>query len=73
MLLVKTKIQQSLIDGIGLFADEFIPKGTLVWQLDINFDRLISKNDYERMPIIQQDYLKKYGYSLKTYHERREE
>ena len=33
MLLVKTKIGPSEIDGIGLFADQFIPRGTLVWEL----------------------------------------
>ena len=30
MLLVKTKLGRSKIQGMGLFADEFIPKGTLV-------------------------------------------
>ena len=32
MLLVKTKIKSSEIAGIGLFADEFIPKGTCTWR-----------------------------------------
>lgn len=30
---VKTYIDKSGIEGIGLFAAEFIPKGTLIWKL----------------------------------------
>jgi hypothetical protein len=30
MLYVKTKIGPSEIEGIGLFADEFIPKDTII-------------------------------------------
>ena len=30
MLLVKTYLDKSKIQGIGLFSDEFIPKGTLM-------------------------------------------
>ncbi len=30
---VKTYIDKSEIEGIGLFAAEFIPKGTLIWKL----------------------------------------
>lgn len=29
---VKTYIDKSKIEGIGLFAAEFIPKGTLIWK-----------------------------------------
>ena len=38
MLLVKTKIGPSKIAGIGLFADEFIAKGTPVWKFEPGFD-----------------------------------
>lgn len=34
MLKVKTKLRESKINGIGLFADEFIPKGTMIFQED---------------------------------------
>ena len=36
--LVKTRIGPSKIDGTGLFADEFIPEGTKVWEFTPNFD-----------------------------------
>jgi SET domain-containing protein len=38
MLRVKTCLQHSEIHGLGLFAAEFIPKDTLVWDFDPGFD-----------------------------------
>ncbi|HEV8666674.1 MAG TPA: SET domain-containing protein [Candidatus Paceibacterota bacterium] len=38
MLLVKTKIGPNAIAGIGIFADEFIPKGTVMWEFKEGFD-----------------------------------
>lgn len=38
MLLVKTKLGASGVHGIGLFADEFIPKGTITWRYNPIFD-----------------------------------
>ena len=42
MLLVKTRIGPSAVHGIGIFADEKIPKGTRIWEyregLDTRFD-----------------------------------
>ena len=47
MLLVKTKICPSKINGIGLFADQFIPKGTVTWKAVLEFDRRFSAKDLE--------------------------
>jgi len=38
MLRVKTRVGVSAIHGLGLFADEFIPQGTIVWDFDPGFD-----------------------------------
>ena len=43
MLLVKTKIGPSKIAGIGLFSDQFIPKGASVWKMMPGFDMEIRK------------------------------
>lgn len=69
MLKVKTSIKQSTIPGAGygLFAEEFIPKGTLIWELDINFDRIISKKDYEEMNEIYKEFILTYGYTTEDY------
>lgn len=42
MLLVKTKIAASHIHGIGLFAGQFIPKGTATWEFCPEFDAAFS-------------------------------
>ena len=47
MLYVKTKLGSSRIDGIGLFADQFIPEGTLIWKFTGGFDLRIRKDDIE--------------------------
>ncbi len=45
MLLVKTKIGQSKIHGIGVFANQFIPKGTPIWKFQPGFDLKIDKSE----------------------------
>ena len=49
MLLVKTKIGSSKISGIGLFADQFISKGTLIWKFQEGFDLLLSAQEMEKL------------------------
>lgn len=39
MMCVKTTVRRSRIHGLGLFADEDIPKGALVWRFTPGFDR----------------------------------
>lgn len=65
MLLVKTKIAPSKIAGIGLFADEHIPKGTLTWKFVPGFDLRFTKEELEKLPEIAQDFAKKYAYLSK--------
>ena len=43
MLYVKTKIGQSKIHGMGLFADQFIKKGTIIWKFTPGFDLKFTK------------------------------
>jgi uncharacterized protein len=47
MLLVKTKIEKSKISGFGLFADQFIPKGTIIWRFNPMVDKKIHKSIIE--------------------------
>ncbi len=49
MLLVKTKIGQSKIHGIGIFAEQFIPKGTVIWKFMSGFDLKVSKEQLEKL------------------------
>ena len=49
MLLVKTKLGLSNINGIGLYADEFIPKGTLVWRFEEKLDLKLCEPAYQAL------------------------
>jgi uncharacterized protein len=62
MLTVKASVKPSEIDGIGLFADEIIPAGTVVWKFDARFDWRFYEKDFESMSAIQQEFLRRYSY-----------
>ncbi|TIS47846.1 MAG: SET domain-containing protein-lysine N-methyltransferase, partial [Mesorhizobium sp.] len=47
MLLIRTYVAQSAIEGVGVFAAEPIRKGASIWRLDPDFDRLIPVEKYE--------------------------
>ena len=49
-LLVNTKVSKSEIHNLGLFADQFIPTGTLVWKHDSVLDGWISSNEIQNAP-----------------------
>lgn len=49
MLMVKTKLRSSPIHGIGLFADQFIPKGTMTWRFALGFDLHIKPDELLRL------------------------
>ncbi len=64
MLLVKTKICPSPIHGIGLFADEFISKGALIWKFTPGFDLRFTREQILEFPESIQIYL--YRHSWKS-------
>ena len=49
MIFVKTKVEPSPIHGLGLFADECIPKGTKIWELTEGIDKTYSKEEAEAL------------------------
>ncbi len=65
MLCVKTKVQQSNTDGLGLFADQFIPKGTVTWRFDPLFDIYFDPKEVETMPDMQRDLVIHFAYLSK--------
>ena len=60
MLFVKTKVLPSKIQGLGLFADEFIPKGTIIWKFTPEFDLKFTKEQISKFPKQVQEYLGTY-------------
>ncbi|NQV12621.1 SET domain-containing protein [Candidatus Uhrbacteria bacterium] len=62
MLKVKTVTRASEIHGIGLFADQDIAKGTVVWVFESDLDISVSKEGYESLPEVQKHFFDHYGY-----------
>jgi uncharacterized protein len=62
MLLVRTYLAPSPIDGIGLFAAERIVKGTVIWTFDSRIDRLFGLEERECLPEILRTFLRVYSY-----------
>lgn len=62
MLLVKTYVAQSKVEGVGVFAAEPIAEGQTIWRLEPSFDRLIPRRQYEEAPPFLKDLLDRYAY-----------
>lgn len=65
MYTVKTYVDKSDIDGLGVFTAEKITKGQIVWRFEPNLDRIISKKQFKKFPKIAQDHVRKCGFLLK--------
>ncbi|TSC62723.1 MAG: nuclear protein SET [Parcubacteria group bacterium Gr01-1014_48] len=50
MLTIKASAKPSKIEGIGLFADEKILKGTVTWKFNPRFDILFDPEEVKQMP-----------------------
>lgn len=62
MLRVRTELSASPIAGLGLFAAEPIPRGTLIWKRDEAFDREYDLRDLSPENTLLRDMLLHYGY-----------
>jgi SET domain-containing protein len=62
MLMLSTYLAPSAIEGLGVFAGEFIERGRLVWSLNPKFDIFIPVTEIETYPLHMQDYIARYTY-----------
>ncbi len=62
MLMVKTKLQMSKIQGLGVFADQFIPRGTVVWKLHPQFDIQFPLSALDELPPYTRDRIMHFVY-----------
>jgi len=62
MMLVRAYAAASAIEGLGVFAGEFIPKGAKLWGLDPKFDLFITPEEYEALPPHTQGFVDCYSY-----------
>ena len=64
MLLVKTYLDKSPIHGLGVFAGEFIRKGTKIWRFVEGFDQAFSPKQYRKLPKQAREFIKHHGYKV---------
>lgn len=62
MLTVNARRGESAIHGHGLIAQEFIPKGALIWVFQPGFDQEIDEGAFAQLPANARDYLRVYAY-----------
>lgn len=62
MLLVKTYLAQSSINGIGLFAAQDIPPNTVMWELNPAIDITLSKEQLNSLSQAAYEQVVKYAY-----------
>lgn len=62
MLRVKTRLAPSTIHGIGLFANEFIPAGTIIWEWDSTFDLAFDIPDMRTLHVSAREQVEKYAF-----------
>jgi hypothetical protein len=67
MLTVKTSIKPSKVQGLGLFAEERILKGTTVWKFNPKWDLLFSEHEVADMPEFQKEFINTYAYLSPIY------
>lgn len=65
MMLVKTQVKESKIHGLGLFADQFISKGTEIWRFTPGFDLKFTREQILSFPEALQIYIYKYSWRSK--------
>lgn len=57
MIVVKTKLDRSSISGIGLFADQDIIKGEVIWKMTSISVFEITPDKYKKLSQIEKDFL----------------
>src|SRR5688572_5776758 len=62
MLRVKTRLGLSRIDGIGLFADQFIPHDTVVWEFNPLIDLKLREDEIATLADGARQQVQKYSY-----------
>jgi SET domain-containing protein len=62
MMLVRTYLAPSEIQGLGVFAGEFVRAGTQLWALNPKFDIFVYVSELERLPVHMLEFVDRYSY-----------
>lgn len=65
-MMVRTELRHSPIEGIGVFAAEFIAAGTIVWKLDERFYVMVKRADVQEFPDLIKEHFSRYSYPHMT-------
>lgn len=64
-MLVKNRVKPSQIHGLGLFAVDFIPKGTPIWRFEKGFDHDFSPAQFAALPPLAREHTRWFCYVSK--------
>jgi SET domain-containing protein len=62
MMLIKTRVRRSAIHGLGLFAEEFVPRGTPVWRFVPEWDREFTPHQIAAFPLPAQRHVQWFAF-----------
>ena len=62
MILVRTYLAPSEIQGLGVYAGDFIPGGTQIWVLNPKFDIFVHDEEIRMLPAHMHDFVVRYSY-----------
>ena len=62
MLLISTYVAQSPIEGLGVFAGEYVPRGSLIWSLNPKFDIFVHAAELDSLPPHMRGFIARYSY-----------
>lgn len=60
--IVKTRLYQSPIEGLGVFAAEDIPEGTVVWRYNPAIDRMLTAGEIAALDENEREFMERYAY-----------
>jgi uncharacterized protein len=62
MLLITTYVAQSQIEGLGVFSGEYVPRGSLIWSLNPQFDIFVHETEIGALLPHMQNFIARYSY-----------
>jgi len=62
MLKIETFVDKSSIQGLGIFAKNFVKRGDVVWQFNKHFDVIFSREKVEKMSDSELSLLEQYAW-----------
>jgi SET domain-containing protein len=62
MLLIKTRVLASPIEGVGLFAAEKVAKGQVVWRLEPGIDLVVPEERVAALPEAARAFFRRYAF-----------